>query len=193
MSEDDAAEKRLVPGRECGACTHCCVDLAIVSDGMRKLPGVVCENCTGGGCAIYDRRPRVCRDYHCLWRELPNLDESWRPDLCGVLIQWGEVPAGFAAEHAVDLILVGPPETLQSDRFAGLAGGFIDSGTATFLKVLNGPEFLPFEGFLNHALGPAVAARDYGGIRRAIELAYAEMMTLPRVPATIEDFSPLQA
>jgi hypothetical protein len=125
-----AYKSYIVPGRECGGCTACCTDLAIIADGMDKLPGVPCEHCTAGqGCAIYEARPTVCRTYNCVWRSMPGLDESWRPDLSGVLIVWGTPPPGVSAEHAVDLILIGPPETLESARFAGLATGFIARGS----------------------------------------------------------------
>lgn len=188
-SVDDAGDSagRLVPGRECGGCNRCCIDLAIVDDGMRKLPGVACGDCTDAGCAVYARRPQVCRDYHCLWRELGNLDESWRPDRSGVLIQWAQGGRpGF--RHSVELILVGPAATLRTDDFAGLAGGFIDSGTATYLQVSHGPGFLPFRAFLNRTLGPSVAARDYAEMKRLIWAAYARMQDQPRIAATVEHF-----
>ena len=57
--------------RQCGACTACC-----------------------HGCTIYERRPKVCRDWMCMWREFPSLfDESWRPDRSGVLMRMAEVDA----------------------------------------------------------------------------------------------------
>jgi hypothetical protein len=187
MDEAKAGGMALVPGRECGACAACCVDLAIAESGMRKLPNVRCEHLrANGGCGIYDARPLICRTYHCLWRGLDNLDDSWRPDRCGILIQWAKVPPGLAVEHAVDLVLIGQPETLRTDRFAGLAGGFIDSGTATFLQVSNGTDFAPSRALLNRLLGPAVAARDHAEIKHLIWTAYGQLKALPPVPATID-------
>ncbi len=90
--------------------------------------------------------------------------------------------------HSVELILVGPAATLRTDDFAGLAGGFIDSGTATYLQVSHGPGFLPFRAFLNRTLGPSVAARDYAEMKRLIWAAYARMQDQPRIAATVEHF-----
>ena len=76
----------LVPGRQCGECTLCCTVMAIDKLDIQKQAGVTCRHCRGG-CAIYETRPRLCRDFHCGWRQLPILDESWRPDRSGVFVE----------------------------------------------------------------------------------------------------------
>ena len=58
----------LIPGRECGDCTVCCVVPNIDKPEIQKLSGARCRHCTGGGCAIYDSRPPVCRAFYCAWR-----------------------------------------------------------------------------------------------------------------------------
>lgn len=79
--------------RRCGACTACCHVLEIDDAQLVKPAGVLCGHCTNG-CTIYDRRPKVCRDWLCMWREFPGLlDDSWRPDRCGVLMRMTEVDA----------------------------------------------------------------------------------------------------
>lgn len=78
----------LVPGRECGECTACCVSLRIEEPTLRKEGDVACPNLSGaGGCGIYLSRPKVCRTWHCAWRYMANLDADWRPDKCGLLIR----------------------------------------------------------------------------------------------------------
>lgn len=77
----------LVAGRECGACTVCCIWPTIDVPQMQKLAGTVCRNCDNG-CAIHPTRPQVCRDYFCAWRQLEFLDESWRPDNSDVVLQF---------------------------------------------------------------------------------------------------------
>ena len=149
MTETQA---HLVPGRECGACTACCRELAITADGMDKLPGIACTHCTAGGCAIYPDRPPVCRDYNCLWRSLPDMDASWRPDRSGILIASTEVPPGIRARFAVEIMLVGPAKCLETKAFAGMVGGFIESGTACFLNVLPAPGYLARHALLNDVL-----------------------------------------
>lgn len=85
MSE---AEGYLVAGRECGECAICCTDLLIDDDELKKPAGVRCSNClASGGCAIYQARPKTCRSFYCLWRRIPDLDDQWRPDRCGIMIR----------------------------------------------------------------------------------------------------------
>jgi hypothetical protein len=94
----------LVPGRTCGDCTVCCTAMAIDKPEIHKEAGVTCRHCAGG-CTIYETRPPLCRDYHCGWRQLPILDESWRPDRSGVFVELE--PAN--GQTGLSLVLVGNP------------------------------------------------------------------------------------
>ena len=94
----------LVPGRQCGDCTVCCTVMAIDKPEIQKEAGVTCRHCVGG-CAIYDTRPPLCRDYYCGWRQLPILDESWRPDRSGVYVEVEPVEGATG----LSLVLVGNP------------------------------------------------------------------------------------
>jgi hypothetical protein len=184
---DDDGGDYLVPGRECGECTICCVDLAIVADDLAKQAGVDCVHCTGQGCGIYEARPEVCRSFHCLWRRLPTLDENGRPDRSGILMIRGDPPPGFPGEHAVELVLVGGAEVLAGDRFAGLVGGFVASGTAAFLNLPAGPGYLARQAFLNDMLAPAIAARDLARVRALIRSCFEHLNASPLRPVTPED------
>jgi hypothetical protein len=106
----------LVLGRECGDCTVCCTAMAIDKPEIQKEAGVTCRHCTAKGCAIYDTRPSLCRDYHCGWRQLSVLDESWRPDRSGVFVELEP----HEGKTAISLVLVGNP--LKTVR----QGWFID-------------------------------------------------------------------
>lgn len=75
----------LAPGRECGSCTACCKIPAIDTATLRKPAGVMCPNCTGSSCGIYDSRPEPCRTFYCLWRKVGAMPESLRPDRIGVM------------------------------------------------------------------------------------------------------------
>lgn len=77
----------LVEGRSCGDCSVCCVHLEIDTPELQKPPGVACEHCTDSGCAIYEDRFPVCRNWHCLWRFIGAMPEEARPDKSGVV--WG--------------------------------------------------------------------------------------------------------
>lgn len=94
----------LVPGRRCGDCTACCTVMAIDKPDIQKQAGVTCRHCQGG-CTIYETRPTLCRDYHCAWRLLPILDDSWRPDRSGVFVEL-EVVEG---ETVISMVLIGNP------------------------------------------------------------------------------------
>jgi len=72
--------------RPCGDCVVCCVTPLIDTPGFHKPEGVVCPNCTGSGCAIYDNRPEVCRTFNCAWKRIASMPPETRPDRLGVMI-----------------------------------------------------------------------------------------------------------
>jgi Fe-S-cluster containining protein len=75
------------PARECGACTVCCIVPGIDTREIQKRTGSVCRHCSGGGCAIYESRPKACREFFCAWMQDDRLGPDWRPDRSGVLAQ----------------------------------------------------------------------------------------------------------
>jgi len=75
-------------------------------------------------------------------------------------------PHDRSGRNAVEILLIGPSKTLDSERFAGLVGGFIENGTATFLSVRPAPGMFSRKVLLNDLIGPALAARDLATIRR---------------------------
>jgi hypothetical protein len=110
---------QLVPGRECGGCTLCCIVPVIDKPEMQKLPSSVCRHCTGGGCDIYESRPQTCRTYYCGWRWSTLLPDDWRPDQSGIFAQLeDDVAPQFQSGVGVILILVGNPlKTIRQPRF----------------------------------------------------------------------------
>jgi Fe-S-cluster containining protein len=70
--------------RPCAGCTMCCKTPGIPEIG--KPANVWCRHCDKGrGCRIYDARPQACRDFHCLWKVMPDFPEELRPDRCKVI------------------------------------------------------------------------------------------------------------
>ena len=70
--------------RECGECTGCCYALGVPE--LKKPADTGCQQCVPRqGCQIYDRRPRSCAAFDCLWLRgrVPYLD---RPDRSGVVL-----------------------------------------------------------------------------------------------------------
>jgi hypothetical protein len=76
-----------VPGRECGACVACCKLLTIDDPQLQKPAMVLCPNCTGTDCGIYERRPAACRAWYCAWRRIDSMPAETRPDILGVMFE----------------------------------------------------------------------------------------------------------
>lgn len=75
----------------CGGCTACCTIMRVEMV-PPKPARETCVHCVKGGCAIYDARPSVCREWSCVWlltqedavRRLPS---ALRPDRSGVVLE----------------------------------------------------------------------------------------------------------
>lgn len=71
--------------QNCGECTLCCKLLQ-----LNEIPSAVgewCQHCTKEGCGIYGEHPKECREYQCMWSQMPNQFATLelRPDKCGVI------------------------------------------------------------------------------------------------------------
>lgn len=109
----------LVAGRDCGACTVCCTFPTINKPEIQKLSGATCRHCTAQGCGIYETRPPVCRSYYCAWRTVDIFDESWRPDLSGVMpyVETEGISDAFDLSTGIGLMLVGNPLKIVRQRW----------------------------------------------------------------------------
>ena len=78
-SERRLAEAKAASGRRCGSCSLCCRLLDVPR--VDKPKNDWCPHCRPGkgGCAIYDRRPQVCRGYACEWLAGRLGDECFPP------------------------------------------------------------------------------------------------------------------
>lgn len=172
--EDD----HLVPGRECGTCTACCVVFAINDGPVNKPAGVACPHSAGGGCAIYGSRPQTCRDFFCEWRRFGRLDDAWRPDRCGVMLfttQIDGAPTGTGLVFAV----FGDHAVIFSQPFVELVTFCIARGVEAVLCLANGAgdqsRYLTLSPFVQ----PAVASGDAAGVDAGLRAAYADALTIP--------------
>ena len=109
----------LVPGRECGGCTVCCVAPNIDKPEIQKVSGARCRHACGAGCAIHDSRPPVCRAFYCAWRTVDIFSEEWRPDLSGVLamVETEGIPEHFDITTGIGLMLVDNPGKIVRQRY----------------------------------------------------------------------------
>lgn len=164
----------LVPGRECGGCTVCCIVLNIDSPGLQKPAGMVCPNCTGAGCAIHASRPQVCRAYHCLWRSSENLGPDWRPDLSGVLVELDEadIPPGYGTP-AVKFSPLRGADTLAWKPLLTAIASHMQRGRAVFLGAKAPAGLTSRKVFLNERMGTAITARNLAAAHAALLEAWA--------------------
>jgi hypothetical protein len=134
-------DEDLVPGRECGGCTACCSTLAIDAPELRKAAGVTCPDCVAGqGCAIYETRPPVCREWFCGWRALDWVGDAMRPDRCDVLVYMTEeaLPAGYAADIGLEFSILSPAG-LQAEGLVDALCRSVRMGLPTYLNVPGPP------------------------------------------------------
>jgi hypothetical protein len=174
MAENDnsmvanGAGLALVPGRDCGGCTVCCVALRVDDPGLKKAAGTRCTHLGQHGCTVYETRFAICRTWMCGWRLQPELDDSWRPDRNGVLLipepnaLPGYAPLGYKVQLASRAALASP------DILNKLCG-FIAAGVPIWLslagipaKVLLNPDLAPLIAVGN---GPAIMDMLVGRVR----------------------------
>ena len=73
--------------KECGTCSMCCKLLEITS--LRKPANTWCGYCTPGkGCTNYRLRPKLCREFQCLWLQEDWLADEWKPSVSKFVMMW---------------------------------------------------------------------------------------------------------
>jgi hypothetical protein len=153
-------ESHLVPGRECGECTACCVVLLIDDENFKKPADKVCSNLIDkGGCKIYSTRPSVCQDWHCAWRFMAQLGDDWRPDRSGILLRSDENGIIFQPIQS-------PKKVMTSDRAIELIGGGVAQGIPMSMSIPTKKGFLSYGLSLNEPLAAAVKSRNLQTIRK---------------------------
>jgi hypothetical protein len=158
------------------------VHLTINTPELKKLPGVVCKHCTEvKGCAIYEARPAACRSYHCGWRYLPALDDAWRPDRSGILMDFvdDEIPPGYESPMAVRFHLVSPVKSAAWPPFISYVAYLISNRMPVFLRVAGNPGHVATKIFLNPIMSAAVASRDMGRATTILREAAEACVNLP--------------
>lgn len=181
-----SSQTSLVPGRDCGGCTSCCKDLTIDAPDLQKPPGILCVHCTlGQGCGIYQTRPSVCDGFYCGWRQMPLLDEGWRPDRCEILITTASkhIPPGYAPQ-GLTFELTGTLERITWPPFLNLVCDLIEDGVPVFLSVRGEPGHVSGNIFLNDRLAGPVMARNPQGVVENLLAALAACVAHPKEKIT---------
>lgn len=162
--------RELVAGRDCGACTACCITPSIDNAEIQKISGVRCRHCVANACDIYDTRPKVCRAFHCAWRYLPALGENWRPDRSGVLGAYDDARDA----DALTLTLTGNPlMTVRASWFLDFVRESARRGQILYLALPGPPGFLPGRILLNGPPLREAAMRSAGKVKEHLERALA--------------------
>ena len=164
----------LVNGRQCGQCSVCCVVLNIDTKEFQKLPGVACGHLgKSGGCTIHATRYPVCQSYHCGWRYLGVLNDDWRPDKSGVIIdfQSHNLPAHYPKRPGIRITLVDKKKGL-SRPFYDYVARLVAADVPVIFSVCGPPGDFPAGAFLNDALKEPVAKRDLA----QVEAVFAQAM-----------------
>ena len=151
----------LVPGRECGDCTECCINLRIHTATLKKPANIPCLHLAdGGGCDIYDARPSTCRSFHCGWRMLGGLADAWRPDRSRIMIRVEEDGLVLDGMGSVRPVLASPVLKFISTC--------IRNGVTVYLGMPGRPGRRAAKLLLNELLAPAVDARAMGALVREL-------------------------
>jgi len=173
----------VVPGRECGECTACCQYPTVDTPQVQHFAGVLCTHCTAKkGCGIYERRPDNCRTWECGYRVLQFLDESWRPDRSGILLDMTteDIPSGFGPV-GIGIELIGGFELISSPRLANLIGTLIERKIPVFLRVpATQPGWAGHKIFLNRILAPIVATRNLQAVQESLRGALEAGVKAPK-------------
>jgi len=163
----------LVPGRECGACSACCVNLLIDSEDLQKPANIECPNLTPvKGCAIYGSRPSDCRSFHCGWRMLAGLGDEWRPDRSRVMIR--------VEQDGIVLEGLGSMQPILAKAILKFIGTCVGNGVTVFINIPGKPGHTAAKLELNQALASATTGRQCGAVMR--ELVKAVEYGIPTAP-----------
>jgi len=173
----------LVTGRECGDCTVCCTVPAIDDALIQKKSATTCRHCApsgGGGCGIYETRPQVCRNFHCAWRHLSDMDDRWRPDKSGVFGLW-ERPDNNAPP-ALTLMLTGNPlRTVRETWFIDFVRKAALRNLPMYLALPGPTGFRPLRALINSPPLAAAARANGSQVRAFLEqaLKFLRAQTFP--------------
>lgn len=85
MSKD----AKTVLNRSCAGCTLCCFLPSIEEFDKPRMQW--CPECSVGvGCKIYEKRPSICRTFHCRYLLDEALSEEWKPSNSNLMITFEE-------------------------------------------------------------------------------------------------------
>ena len=181
MERSLLSKDSLVKDRDCGTCTVCCYAPYVDTPELKKPAGVVCTNCTGRSCSIYERRPPVCREYYCGWRYTAQLGDDWRPDRSGVVIglRKDNIPEGYSTPWGWQIQLLAGEIAIGRHHFVDLVLQLVERRVPTFLSA-SGPMGFPCETlFVNELLADAAKKHNRAAAFGILVASHRELMNFP--------------
>lgn len=174
-----------IPGRVCGPCTACCVQMEVDDPDLQKADNVACPHMLAGrGCSIHDRLPVTCRTWFCGWRFL-NLSDAMRPDQSNVLLAPElNTPPGYAQGGLRIILMQDDRDALLQDELLSLVAKCVAGNVPVFLSWGDGPRAK--RGLINQAAGQAVAAGDkaqFAQVLRGLLDALAQQVAMDVITA----------
>ncbi|HEJ1056908.1 TPA: YkgJ family cysteine cluster protein [Pseudomonas putida] len=137
LSTTREAMKRQEKKKECGPCNMCCITLKIDEPDLKKDADSPCKNLSPQkGCAIYESRPSLCKNWKCAWLMMPKIPNYLRPDKCGFIIK---VEMSEAQPEYILTALTNPIQTLTSSRALELIASCISANTKISINIPTKP------------------------------------------------------
>jgi hypothetical protein len=171
----DEKNPPLVPGRECGDCNVCCVDMTIDDPALRKPQGVRCHNALPDNrCIIYETRPQTCRHFFCGWRMLKWIKPGLRPDTSGVLVTltFANKTSPQAGMGVMFTLL--RKDALKSEGLAETIAAAVAAGAPVHIRIPGPPGYTSASARIDEVLRPAVLTRDKAAVLRWLRRAWRE-------------------
>lgn len=179
----------LIPERECGECSVCCNVVSIDDPDLVKLPRIDCANLRPeGGCSIHKTRPEICRNWFCMWRYLPQLNDDWRPDKKGIMVRStsDDVPDEYADKVAFEFVITGDDGVKNDPGLIDFLGAFISQGYPCFLSI-GKPGHTATKTLLNDMLLPAVRMKNLPLFKQELSAAFEQCRSHPKRKMAITD------
>ncbi len=175
-----------MPGRDCGTCSVCCVDLTIDDPALRKAQGIRCRNLNADDrCGIYLTRPNTCRIFYCGFRRLDWVSETLRPDTSGVLV--GLAYADTARQTLCVSFTLLTRSALKAEGLAESVAAAVAAGLPVELIVPGPPGHTSGWARINDALRDVVALNDMAGVRRILRQGWQVLVSGDHQPIVFGD------
>lgn len=122
---------------------------------------------------MYPVRPPACVGWHCGWRMLSVLDQSWRPDRSGVMIKLYSSEDG---RLQVCMLLTDGPAPLSRKQFASAVANFVARDADVYLQVPGPIGSYPAQALLNPHVKAAAEARVLEAMQFQLKSVYKALL-----------------